>query len=404
MKKRITAAFLAVLLLVVSAVPAFAETGREFVFFGGGDSQAEALNAQAGQIYDTYGVGVYFALAEGMGIPDTIAYAEQFYDETAYSDDGILLLITDEEWYLYRGGKAADLFTEEDEDTLWDSFLNSGETYAEGIEAYLEEAEWMLSVALSGDGSEPAGGQTIPEERQLPRLVDNAGLLTDSEAAALLSQLDEISERQQFDVAVVTADTLDGKTPMAYADDFYDYNGYGFGESKDGVLLLVSMEDRDWWITTTGYGITAITDAGREYMSERFLPAMSDGDYAASFAEFARLCDEFVAQAKTGEPYDSGNLPKEPVSLLWIPGAVAIGALIALIICSNLKAKLKTVRYQAAAGSYVRDNSMNITESRDLFLYTKIDRRAKPKDNSSSGSSTHTSSSGSTHGGGGGKF
>ena len=86
-------------------------------------------------------------------------------------------------------------------------------------------------------------------------------------------------QRQQFDVAVVTADTLDGKTPMAYADDFYDYNGYGFGESKDGVLLLVSMEDRDWWITTTGYGITAITDAGREYMSERFLPAMSEDVY-----------------------------------------------------------------------------------------------------------------------------
>ena len=146
MKKRITAAFLAVLLLVVSAVPAFAETGREFVFFGGGDSQAEALNAQAGQIYDTYGVGVYFALAEGMGIPDTIAYAEQFYDETAYSDDGILLLITDEEWYLYRGGKAADLFE------------------------YRTERRWIRTGRWANHpgraAAAPSGGQRRPADRQ----------------------------------------------------------------------------------------------------------------------------------------------------------------------------------------------------------------------------------------------
>ncbi len=34
----------------------------------------------------------------------------------------------------------------------------------------------------------------------LPRLVDEAGLLSDSEKTALLHQLDEISERQQVDL------------------------------------------------------------------------------------------------------------------------------------------------------------------------------------------------------------
>lgn len=72
-----------------------------------------------------------------------------------------------------------------------------------------------------------------------------------------------------------------------------------------------------------------------------------------------------------------------------------------------MKAKLKTVRFQAAAGNYMKNmkrGSLNVTESRDLFLYKTFTRTAKPKNNSSSGSSTHTSSSGSTHGGGGGKF
>lgn len=68
------------------------------------------------------------------------------------------------------------------------------------------------------------------------RLADMADLLQESEEKALLALLDEMSERQQLDIVVVTANTLNGKTPMEYADDFYDYNDYGFGAQKDGVL------------------------------------------------------------------------------------------------------------------------------------------------------------------------
>lgn len=240
----------------------------------------------------------------------------------------------------------------------------------------------------------------------LPRLVDNADLLTDSEESALLQKLDEISERQQADIVVVTADTIDGKTPMEYADDFYDYNGYGYGEECDGVLLLVSMEDRDWWITTTGYGITALTDAGIEYISEKFLSDLSDGEYAAAFTTYVELCDEFFTQAKTGEPYDVGHMPKEPFDFgMNLLIALIIGFVVALIATNAMKGKLKTVGFQSAAGSYVKAGSMNVTESRDMFLYTNVSRTARPKESSSGGgSSTHTSSSGSSHGGGGGKF
>lgn len=64
------------------------------------------------------------------------------------------------------------------------------------------------------------------------RLADMADLLQESEEKALLALLDEMSERQQLDIVVVTANTLNGKTPMEYADDFYDYNDYGFGAQK----------------------------------------------------------------------------------------------------------------------------------------------------------------------------
>ena len=230
-------------------------------------------------------------------------------------------------------------------------------------------------------------------------LVDDAGLLTDTEAANLEAKLSQISDRHNVDIVIVAVDSTDGKSPMDFADDYYDYNGY----REDGILLLVSMDDSDWWVSTTGYGITAITDAGLDYMSDRFVPYLSDGEFAQAFEKFADLCDEFITQAKTGDPYDSHNLPKEPFSLVTnLLIALGIGLVAAWIVTGSMKAKLKTVRQQAKADDYIASGSLQLTHSRDLFLYTHLDRREKPK--SSSGSSTHTSSSGTTHGGGGGKF
>lgn len=243
-------------------------------------------------------------------------------------------------------------------------------------------------------------------EGKASRLVDFADILTQSEESRLLAVLDEISERQQLDIVIVTANTLDGKSPMTYADDFYDENGYGFGALKDGVLLLVSMEDRDWWISTAGNGITVFTDAGITYLSEQFLPALSEGDYEEAFTRFASLCDDFITQARTGEAYDSGTLPKAPFSVGYSLGkALLIGLFIAVIITLAMRSSMKSVHFQPAAAAYVKSGSMNVTEAKDLFLYSHVDRRVREKSSSSGGGSkTHTSSSGRSHGGGGGKF
>ena len=45
---------------------------------------------------------------------------------------------------------------------------------------------------------------SVYAEAKVPRLVDNADVLTDSEEKSLLAKLNEISERQQIDVAVLT--------------------------------------------------------------------------------------------------------------------------------------------------------------------------------------------------------
>lgn len=236
-----------------------------------------------------------------------------------------------------------------------------------------------------------------------PRLTDAAGLLSESEQAVLISKLDEISEKHQVDVVVVTIDSLGEMTPGECAEYFYDNFDYGFGSDKSGVLLLISMEERDWYITSVGFGITSVNEAGRKYISDNMLGYLSDGYYAKAFEEFALSCDYLISLAETGDPFDYEDFPKEPFGVVkHLIISVVIGLVVAFIVTGSMKGKLKSVRHQTAAGNYVKNDSMKVTESRDLFLYRQVSRTEKPSDDDSS--DTHTSASGTTHSGGGGKF
>ena len=84
------------------------------------------------------------------------------------------------------------------------------------------------------------------------RLADQAGLLDTDQKESLCNTLDEISEREQVDVIIVTTNSLEGKTAQAYADDYFIDHGYGQGEDGDGILFLVDMGDRNWAIATHG--------------------------------------------------------------------------------------------------------------------------------------------------------
>lgn len=384
------------------SIPAFAAETNYIIDETGtltDDELAEA-NEYADYLADMVGIDFIYAYTYD---EDIEAYAKQL--SLGKRQDQVLMIENDDVWNVYLRGTPENIIDDEDMKALREAFDNEG-NYDEAISAYMYAAAQLIQP----DSTLSSGAESTIILDTRERVVDMAELLSDSDKTALLSKLDEISERQKLDIVVLTVNTLDGKTPRDYADDFYDYNGYGFGENKDGILLLVSMEDRDWWISTTGYGITALTDAGIEYISKKFLSDLSDGDYAQAFTTYAELCDQFITQAKTGEPYDTGNMPKEPFNVAWnILVAFVIGLVVAFVVTNIMKKQLKTVQLKSEANNYVKSNSMIVTENRDLFLYNQVSRRARPKETdnrsgSSGGSSTHTSSSGSSHGGGGGKF
>ena len=114
------------------------------------------------------------------------------------------------------------------------------------------------------------------DESLLPRLNDEADILTAQEEAKILGILDEISERQMFDVVIAVVNDFEQNNVKDAAYDYYDYNGFGYGENNDGVCLYLSMEERDLNIGGTGFGIVAFSDFGREQILEQIKPEAGD--------------------------------------------------------------------------------------------------------------------------------
>ena len=259
-------------------------------------------------------------------------------------------------------------------------------------------------------------------------VVDDANILSDSEEQVLEAKLKEISDRQELDVVVLTVYGLEGKDINAYADDFFDYNGYGRGDGHDGCLFIVDMDTRYYTMSTTGYGITAITDYGLEVIYEEVLNEFKDGYYYDGFGRYGELVDEFVTQAKAGAPYDENNPygqyysgyfdysdwdddyessePTERNPVMGVLISLVVAVIVSLIVVGMVKSSYKPVKFNSNAGYYLDNGSLHITNSYENFLYKNVSRvkiESESSSGHSGGSSTHTSSSGMSHGGGGGR-
>lgn len=232
-----------------------------------------------------------------------------------------------------------------------------------------------------------------------PKIVDQADLLTSYEEETLEQKAQQLADTYGIDVVILTVHSLGGKDITAYADDYFDYNGYGIGPEYSGVLLMLSMEYRDWAISTCGDGIEALTDYGQQQLMDDVLDYLGDDEYYYGFNQYLNELDYYFEAWENGDPIGSVRF-----SLINILVALAIGLVAAGITTSVMQAGMKTANPQRSAQSYLKTGTYNLGTQRDIFLYSRTTRVRKPEPSSSGGSRTHRSSSGRSHGGSRGKF
>ena len=254
-----------------------------------------------------------------------------------------------------------------------------------------------------------------------PWVVDNAGLLDWEEIDELNRQIGNLRSELELEIVIVTTYGTDGKGVQAYADDFYDQNGYGYGPTDSGILLLLDMEAREWYMSTCGDAIYIFTDYGLDQLGQTILPWLSSGEYYRAFMAWISGLSPYVKAYRNGSPLDGYVSPDEyespygeeiiyhdmPVGIRIrpFPTALIIGLIAALITILIMRSRMNTAKLQKSAANYLKDGSFRLRQRSDMFLYSRVTRTARPKNNTSGGgSSVHRSSGGVRHGGRGGRF
>lgn len=399
MKKKVIALLLALLMSASLMVCALAETGMyvidpEYLL---SQDEWEYLESYATMIEENYGYCIMFAVTKDVSDSgSTTQYCEDMYMTFADSDDGVIIAhnISEQVYSWYCAGEGEDVFTEDVIDRLWALYADT-DTYYDGIYAYYEEAEVIIENAgkvsqndepTFADKSSEDETEFLPVERTLSLVVDKADLLTDEEEKNFNDKLEAFADEYESEIAILTVDDLEGKSAQVYADDFYDYNGYGYGENDDGMLVLYkpgAEGDRELYITTHGTGED-------DYQADDFINAMVDDlkaeDYVSAFNTYIQIAEKSH---------------KFSVSPVWIVLSIVVGMLGGMAIPKVMARANNSVRPQNDASVYAKADSMVVTGNSDIFVTSSITRVAKPKKENNS---SHTSSSGRSHGGGGARF
>lgn len=248
---------------------------------------------------------------------------------------------------------------------------------------------------------------------ELKRVVDKASLFNESEVSLLENSIKDISDEYKIDVVIVTTNDVNGKSSKAYSDDFFDYEGYGIGNDSSGVLLLINMEDREVYISTSGKGERYFTDDKIDSILDHVYVYLSHEQYYNGAEAFLNDADKYLNDGIPSNQYtidENGDIvlsTGEIVKRIGIATLISLG--ISIIVCAVVVAAYKKPA-SFAEETYVDRNSIAFTKRSDRFISTHTTSRKIPKDSDGSSgsgsgrSTTHTSSSGNSHGGGGRSF
>lgn len=243
-------------------------------------------------------------------------------------------------------------------------------------------------------------------------VIDSANLMMEDEVIDLNTKANALSEKYNMDIVIVTADNLEGKTTREFADDYFDYNGFGVGSSYDGILFLIDMENRIPYISTTGIGIRYFTDQRLESILDlAYDSGLPEGDYYGAVLGFLEGAENYL---QSGIPSDQYNEPEDIAKvnkltaidiIIALLGGLGVGGVFVLSTISQYRFKKKANPY-----SYRSNSVVNFHSNQDRLINSFTTHRVIPKpqptnsSRSSSGrSTTHRSSSGRSHGGRGGR-
>lgn len=146
-------------------------------------------------------------------------------------------------------------------------------------------------------------------DEKAPRVIDNADLLTDEEEEALEKMILACREDTAHDLVIVTDVTDYGLGQMGFADDYFDYNGYGIGEEREGALLFIDMDpnDRGGWCSCNGSDTRNLyTEDIANDIDDLVYSSLGKGEYNEAFNRWVVL---MYTLFEKGDPFATNWMP-----------------------------------------------------------------------------------------------
>ncbi|MBQ1985333.1 MAG: TPM domain-containing protein [Clostridia bacterium] len=376
MTRKIVSLCLALMLCISLAVSVSAASGITYIVDETGsyltDSELENLNEYAAMVSDSCGTGIFFVYT-------TTPVLGEYDVETLTGGmkDYYVMVENDTSWYTFAGGSGTGIDPLQEDELR--AVYDADATYEGGIGAFLEAAaECMPYIEDTPEGDILDVNEYF--------VYDDADILTDAEEVEVTQKLMRISHTYDAQIVIATIASMDDGDVDGFLEYFYDSMGLGYGEERNGVLLLVCMDPREYRILSNGYAGVAIDPDDIAAIGDEIVQYLSDGDYAEAFDEFADECAYYLDGYLNGFPFNFGKT---------FVICLVIGAIAGIITALVLKGQLKTVRQQNQANVYVKPGSMQVTVHRDLFLYREVSRVKKESNNSSKSGSSRSTGGGS---------
>ena len=272
----------------------------------------------------------------------------------------------------------------------------SGVALTQAVDAMAEAAEdYVLTncppeapEALDSIGVQTPGGPDLSVEG-MQHVFDSSGLLDDQQRQELESRAAALSQSHDCGIYFALVDDYtDYADGSVYEVTYQIYHNMqlGMGEGRDGLIVLLSMAERDYAMFVYGdYAQYAFNEFGQEQLEERFLGYFGEDDWYRGISRYLDACDEFLTKAEDGDPV-------RPAYWKWHILAGIIGCLAAGSICSKYLSPMKTVHQKAEANAYLTHGGLKLTKREDQFV--RMSETRQKIDKGGSGGGTHSESGG----------
>jgi uncharacterized protein len=244
-----------------------------------------------------------------------------------------------------------------------------------------------------------------PSVNEEEKIYDFADLYTDEEEKNLYSAVYDYTQRRNLDLVIVTIND-NFESTQEYADDFYDYNNFGYGTDRDGLLFLVDMENRYVYISATGGAMSLYPDVECNMITEQVYTYFSDQNYYDGTYQMIKTLDTYYEISYNDSNIDEYKYNTADVNYLYVFIFATVCTIIGIVI---LIKRNDLVKVATTSEEYYDKGSIGVHRIKDVVIGHHVTKHAIQRDTGShgggfSGGGGHISSSGSSHTGGGHKF